>query len=350
MTERTTLQMVDRELAELEAKRKAGDKLTREEKMRYADLVNLRPELDVTTPRRLQDFVSLAAKRIERRFNGDETPIELPWPDINTKIGGGLWPGLYTLVGTTGTGKTQWALQAALAAARAKVPVLYIGLELGELEITTRLLSLADDKAPRWSDLYLGDRSEIEGWFTSQGEGLTQALGAIEGLPLHLETGPPHGWGYDRLYNVAKATKRAHPGADQLLVVLDFLQLVGGPERDLRERIARASYAARAVARDLDATVLVISSTSRGNYETLSGGGSTFKLGEDPPARLVGMAKESGDIEYSSDGVLVLARDPGRRELIHVALAKLRARRDDWAKLYFNGDRFTPWQSGSMKI
>ena len=58
--------------------------------------------------------------------------------------------------------------------------------------------------------------------------------------------------------------------------------------------------------------VLVLSSTARANYA---------ELVNDPskdPGDLVGLGKESGEIEYAADGVFVLARvgDTTRRALV----------------------------------
>jgi tetratricopeptide (TPR) repeat protein len=105
-----------------------------------------------------------------------------------------------------------------------------------------------------------------------------------------------------------------------------------------------------AVARDLNAVVLVLSSASRGNValtriEQRDADGTTST----PPAHdLVGMGKESGDVEYSADSVFVLCPEawaegepplPGGRA-VHLAVAKVRAGRAGWHELRFDGSRF----------
>ena len=150
-----------------------------------------------------------------------------------------------------------------------------------------------------------------------------------------------------------------------MLVVLDFLQLVASREdarEDLRERIGRAAYAGRAVAREYGAAVLMLSSTSRENYFILSGEAKTnaarkkadapiveYPLGTGNPGRLVGLGKESGDIEFATDAALVLGQEPrkdGELTTCWLAVAKMRARPEwakgkGWAKLWFDGGRFT---------
>ena len=63
----------------------------------------------------------------------------------------------------------------------------------------------------------------------------------------------PRGWQYAELRALFAALRAKYPetigedgkpirGSRPFLVVLDFLQLVGGEERELRERIANAAY------------------------------------------------------------------------------------------------------------
>src|SRR5207245_3327842 len=83
-------------------------------------------------PRALGSVLDDALERMERRARGDERPIPLPWSNVSAALGGGLWGGtLVTLVGDTGTGKTQWALQAAIHAAEAGVPACYVAPDSG---------------------------------------------------------------------------------------------------------------------------------------------------------------------------------------------------------------------------
>jgi len=308
---------------------------------------------------RLGAFLEDELDRLRARADRREVPIPLPWPNVSRELGGGLWPGMYVLVGNTGSGKSQWALQAGLHAAHAGIPVLYVGLELGRTDLVARLVGLISGR--KWSRLYLGaDPSELADVEAS----CARELAALERVPFHLETAPPHGWDYRELAREARAMRELYPegepGSRPFLVVLDFLQLVTSPEgarEDLRERIGRAAYAGRAVARDFGASVLLVSSTAREHYGALSGEPSRTNtrakgpaLGAGNPARLVGLGKESGELEYACDGALVLAAEPwpdktppmdGTR--VWLALAKMRAKPEGstgWAPLRFDGGRF----------
>lgn len=321
-----------------------------------------RMTLDTAAPY-VGSFFRDAVTLMQRRAEGKALPVPVPWPNVREALRGGLWPGLHVLTGGTGDGKSQWALQVALCAARAGVPVLYVGLELGREDLTARLMSLIlaerRVRAPVWSDIYFGKVDNIP------------ALAAecetdLKGLPLRLEVGPPHGWSADLLSARAKALREEHPetngpGSLPMLVVLDYLQVIappeGSPNQELRERIGRAAYAGRAVARDLGAAVLMLSSISRENVLKIDGWrkGKDGELGNSDkvhPSELVGMGKESGDIEFAADVVMTLCRgerkehDRGERKehesVMHLAVAKVRGGVPSWCKLSFNGGWFSP--------
>ena len=310
-----------------------------------ADLVPLYPKgisehLETLKACQLARFYDDATQQMLNRALGKERPLRLPWPAANAALGGGLWPGLHVLVGNTGSGKSQLALQAALYAANGRnnyngnnVPVLYLGLELGHTDLVARLLGL--QAGMRWSDLYLG-KSE---------QRLSEAMEAgahIQNCPFFLDVSPPMGWDYATLYDRVKALRYLFPEGP-LLIVMDYLQLVAGEGRDLRERIGRASYQARAAARDFDATVLVLSSTARENYASLC----DEKLGDGPTIQFVGLGKEAGEIEYAADSVMALASKPPSdsdeapaSRTVYLAIAKVRAGRPGWVELRFDGCRF----------
>lgn len=306
-------------------------------------------------------YSNAAFDRLLRRAEKREAPVPLPWRSLNEKLGGGLWPGLYILVGGTGDGKTQMALQMGVCAARHRFPVLYISLELGKTDITARLSGLLTGQM--WSDLYLGkDREQI-----TRAREKTEPI--LAGLPLHTEFGESYGWSYknlrERCEQLVAAYEHLLRDADgnpmgPPLIILDFLQIVDSPEgariESMRERIMKASYAGRAVARDLDAAVLLISSAARSSYEKMGEGRflpspNGQGLGaEVPPITFVDVGKESGEIEYGADGAMSLVTEkrlarpriqcPEGMTPVHIALAKGRAVRPGWVTLGFDGCMF----------
>lgn len=302
-------------------------------------------------------FAEALAARVEARREGREAPIPTPWPNVNDALGGGVWPGFHVLVGATGAGKSQWAMQLAMhAAATAGVPVLYVALELDAFGLFCRAAAtlawgrVSDDHgkpaSPQWSELYTG-KARVPPF----------AAGELGALPFHWCEAPPHGFHYEALAPHVEALRAVYAAkgyAGPVLVVVDFLQLLAGDAReDLRERVGRAAYACRAIARDMNAAVIALSSTAR-----QPPGRSLLTVARDDdgePKRaalhdLVGLGKESGDVEYSADSVMVLCREewpdgepppPGGRR-VHVGVAKLRAGVGRWAVLAFNGTTFRP--------
>ena len=268
-----------------------------------------------------------AWKVIEDRADGKEKAIPLPWPSVASALNGGLWPGLYVLVGGTGSGKTQFALQAGLHAARKDFPVLYIALELDKVHALTRLVGVLQNH--QWSK-FLYPSTDPENQYRK----FLDASNEVKSLPMHMEAAPSYGWDYEQLYASAETFKTKHSPDGPFLMVVDYLQIISGGDRreDQRQIIGQAAYRARAVARDLDAAVILISSTSRGKYDDIidaDKGGNLVRA-----SSLVGTGKESGEIEYSADGVLVIAQDK-------LAIAKARAARSGWVDgLKFNGNMF----------
>jgi hypothetical protein len=91
----------------------------------------------------------------------------------------------------------------------------------------------------------------------------------------------------------------------------------------------------------LGAVVLVLTTTARANYADL------VNDPEKDPADLVGLGKESGEIEYAADGVLVLAKhkeDKDRRVLV---IAKHRHGPTGRVELHWSGTTFTEAAEGA---
>lgn len=240
-----------------------------------------------------EDIDTLLATFYARK-EGDEKPLPTPWRCLDKVLGNGLWPGMYVLVGGTGAGKTQWAVQLAVEVARRQERVLYLALELSRVDLAARAVG-ALSGVP-WSGILRGTLKDPDV------HRVVEASRVAKLLPLHTECGAPFGYGADMLAARAWALRPK-------LVVLDYLQLCSGRSgEEARTTVGRVSYVARTIARDLGAAVVVLSSTARANYAEL------VNNPEGDPADLVGLGKESGEIEYAADGVLVLARHADREE------------------------------------
>lgn len=293
-------------------------------------------------PLMLGDLVHEAIDQARKRHAGDEKPIATPWATFNTQMRGGLWPGVHFLVSGTGVGKTTAALQIALTAAKAGTPCLYVGLEIDPLQIATRLIGeetwAVQGVGVAWSDLYVGVADPTA-------ERVQCAAERLSRLPFYVERFAAHGYPPESLGVSVAHIRQSHPTGG-LLVVLDFLQLVGNPEEgrplEIRERIGRAGYAVREAATAHGASVLVVSSTARDKYNLVAGAAGDAGLSLDGsilrPDVLVGLGKESGEIEYAADSLTVMIA-AGRRHTI-LATPKQRAGLPQWCVLVTNGYRF----------
>lgn len=299
--------------------------------------------------RKLGDLLEPALTRAELRRSGDERPVPVPFPQYSEILAGGFWPGVHNMIAATGAGKSQFMFQTATHAAKAGVPVLYVGLELGEMQVALR--SLSETSGLSWSRLYTGRCS------TKDIERARQAIPALSELPFYVEFSSAHGWAPSNLITRAQQIRKAHP-TGPMLVVLDFLQLVGaelgdaGRPPELRERIARAAYCGVHIANKYGASVVLVSSSARDKYALLAGDvkAAGFANRRIPgfiepvrtilnPDALIGVGKESGEIEYAAESQTVLVRwpaplDNGEKAVL-VAVPKLRYGAPSWVAMSF---------------
>lgn len=298
----------------------------------------------------LAECVDAALQTALRRTRGEEQPIPLTGR-YGELLGGGYWPGMHVLVAGTGSGKTTFVLQAALTAASEGHPVCYVGLELDADQIGLRLLGAHAGRG--WSDLYLGRaRGLLSDDVDSEGRTALQRLQEqateLGSLPIYTDVGCPAGWAAYRLFEIAEQLKAVSPKVP--LIILDFLQLVGddlgeGKRVDLRERIGRAAYIARQAASQYRVAVLLVSSTSRQNYrirELLQDSRLFVEEGMGRmhnPDAIVGLGKESGEIEYAADTVTVILRavDVDDVPEFRVLIPKVRYGRPGWCSMTFGG-------------
>jgi len=319
----------------------------------FAPVVQL-PAYELRT---IAEILPKSVDRADRRARGIEKPVPLPWKSLLGQYGGGYWPGVHYLCSGTGIGKTAAALQIALNAAMAQVPTAYVGLELEDVQIGMRLVS--ERARIPWSKLYTGQADQ---WQLEQARAASLAMMEMN-LPLHPVFASPRGWPAKELSRLCQAMRARYPepdgpGSRPMLLIVDFLQIIGreanaqGRMPDMRELISDAAYYARDVASSQNVAVLVISSIARDKYTTLANAtqqaGITFDIDDKGrpifrrlknPDALVGLGKESGDIEYSGDSVSVIARAPNDNGIFWIT-AKGRATGAEWSPMVFTGYRY----------
>ncbi|HKY39258.1 MAG TPA: DnaB-like helicase C-terminal domain-containing protein [Polyangiaceae bacterium] len=299
--------------------------------------------------RTLGDLLAPALERAELRRSGKERPVPVPFPQYAEILQGGFWPGVHVHVAGTGVGKSTFNFQTATYAAQAGIPVFYIGLELGEMQVGLR--AVAEASSTSWSRMYVGRCSERDL------DRAREAIPALAGLPFYVEFNTAQGWAPSNMVSRVEQIRKLHPSGP-LLVVLDFMQLVGaepvefGRAPDIREKISKAAYCGVHVANKYGAAVVMISSAARDKYALLAGdvkaaGLTTRQVpGFVEPARtimnpdaLIGIGKESGEIEFAAESQTVLIRwpallDNGEKAII-CAVPKLRYSGPSWVAMSF---------------
>jgi replicative DNA helicase len=317
-------------------------------------------------PRKLSEILETSIVRAERRAALVEKPIYLPWQILAEHFGGGLWPGVHYLTSGTGVGKTAGALQIALHAAKADTPVCYVGLEMGELDIALRLLAEQSGNVA-WSHLWTGKATPAQVARVRR-----DAKPALEKLPIYFEVAKPNGYPPSELRAALGGLRSIYPEADgpgsrPMLVIVDFLQLIGdepGETADLRVRVGRVAYMLRELSSSLGLAVLCISSAARDkkfsdvhrdaklSWDEEDGYPINRRIGL--PDAIVGFGKESGEIEYSGDSVSILAKVPATDDANGVdvifATAKGRATGAMWSPLHFTGFRYEECSDGGARI
>lgn len=199
----------------------------------------------------------------------------------------GLQPGALMVLGARpAMGKSALGLNIAChVAIREQLPVLYVSLEMGQEELTQRVLASeahVDSKRLRSGDLWENDWTNILG-----------CLPSVLGSPLVIDDNP--------LSNVASIRMKARKlrAAGELgLIVIDYLQLMTGRSKESRQvEVAEISRELKMLARELDCPILALSQLSRG-------------LESRPDKRpMLSDLRESGSIEQDADVVLFLYRD-----------------------------------------
>ena len=337
----------------------------------------------------LHETLAEGLRRAVRRKIGKEKPIPLRLSALNDHFGGGLWPGVHVICSSTGVGKTALGLQQAVFAAEKGVASAYVGLELRVDEAGMRILG--DHAKVPWSRMFTGHATDND--LTTSAESFK--IFKEKELPLHIIPRRAQGWPASKLAAVAEAMRAQYPEPDgpgslPIFMAVDFLQLVGPEEvpcgrcnacrpgnfegcrnpqpdsLDIRERIARASYTAHAVAEQYDAAVWLISSVARERYNlwklleqaapawNLDDAGQPIDRRIHNPDALVGLGKESGEIEYSADSVSAIIRVPdswsGTGCDVVFATAKGRATGASWSPIRFTGFGYESSPDGGMSV
>lgn len=209
-------------------------------------------------------------------------------------------------------GKTAFSINVCLNYAKNNGPAAVFSLEMPELSLLKRMASnIGNIDAQRM-------RNPKQNFGGDDWAKFTMSMGQLGSMPFHIFDQPTVDMGYIRKH--CRLMKRLYPG-EHILVMIDYLQLIQGDPKFGGNRMAEISEISRklkALARELDLTIIALSQLSRG-----------VESRQDKRPMMSDL-RESGQIEQDADVIMFLYREDyydretEARNIIEIIIAKQR--------------------------
>jgi replicative DNA helicase len=238
----------------------------------------------------IKDLLKIEMERVEKAMAEKKmiTGVETGFVELDEKTSG-FQPGdLIIIAGRPGMGKTAFALSiAAKANARRPVPIAIFSLEMSAEALTQRMMC---------AEAGLGMHALRRGMISArQRARLAASLGNLYEAPIQIDDTP----GLTALDMRARA-RRLRSQGPLGMVIIDYLQLMESAvkrrEANRQQEITEITRALKAMAKELNTPVVVLSQLSRATEKR-----------EDRRPQLADL-RESGSIEQDADVVLFLFR------------------------------------------
>lgn len=270
--------------------------LAKEDRNHLADATAERSVLDAQVNR---DKILGFLERIDRSVN--EPPIPTGFKQLDDILDGGIRDGLHVLGAISSLGKTTLVMQIADQIAQYGEDVLIFSLEMGTNELIAKSVSrnslygaLEDgkptDNAKSVNDILTGSKhADYSDYETNLIEDSIMKYSEYsENIYIH-----EGGQGTSALTVDGITRKHKEVTGKTPIVIIDYLQILEPIDQHGTEKMNtdKSVKILKQLSRDLETTVMAISSFNRMNYNT--------------PVSMVSF-KESGGIEYSADLVLGL--------------------------------------------
>jgi replicative DNA helicase len=238
----------------------------------------------------IHDLLNANLDRLESLYDKGDAITGVPsgFVDLDELLSG-LQPNALLVLGARPSmGKTAFALGLAThAAIEANRPVLVFSLEMGQLELTQRMLcaeARVDSKRVRNGNLTEADWGKI-----------AHATGRLAEAPIWIDDNP----NLTIMEIRSKARRLKSRLGDLGLVVVDYLQLMTGRSNaeNRQVEVSEISRGLKILARELECPVLALSQLSR-----------NLEMRADKRPMLADL-RESGSIEQDADVVMFIYRD-----------------------------------------
>ncbi|MGI9605089.1 MAG: replicative DNA helicase [Acidimicrobiales bacterium] len=238
----------------------------------------------------MRTLVEQSLDRLEMLYERDEGITGTPtgFVDLDDLLSGMQPNSLYVVGARPAMGKTSFALNmAAHAAVEANRPVLIFSLEMGQLELSQRMLcseSRVDSKSMRDGKLDESDWTKI-----------SHGVGRLSEAPIWIDDNPAL-----TVMDIRGRARRLKSQVGDLgMIVVDYIQLMTGRSgaESRQVEISEISRNLKVLARELEVPVVGLSQLSR-----------TLESRQDKRPMLADL-RESGAIEQDADVVMFLYRD-----------------------------------------
>lgn len=254
-------------------------------------LFNVTEKRVSSTFRRMDTLLNDAFEEITQLAEQKNHMAGVPtgFKDVDDLFHGFRGGDLIILAARPGVGKTSFALNLAVNAAKRGTAVTFFSLEMSAGQLVQRILC-AEARV---------SLSKIRAGYISEGDwgAIADAMNSLSQLELYIDDSP----GLSILEARAKARRELRKASGKGLIVVDYLQLMQPPQtrRDGNRavEVGEISRGLKVLAKEMDMPVLALSQLSR----------AVEMRGKKRP--MLSDLRESGSIEQDADIVLFLYRD-----------------------------------------
>lgn len=215
---------------------------------------------------------------------GEITGVRTGFSKLDKHFGGWQPTDFVVVGGRPSMGKTAWAMSTMLGAAKSGAAAGFISLEMSTVQLAIRAVAVN-------SNYHLNQLTKTGFEKNEYFVGLSNIIHEMKSLPIYIDERPA--LSITEIKRKARLLKRKH---DIQILIIDYIQLAGGDEEDVRKRTGKTSQGLKALAKELNITVIGLAQLSRAVESTPTKRPALHHL------------KESGDIEQDADVVAFLYR------------------------------------------
>lgn len=243
-----------------------------------------------TTGQKIMDWGQLldrVVKNVEMLTTHGDKVLGTPtgfWK-LDAHFGGWQATDLVIIGARSGMGKTAFTVGSMIGTAKQKHAVGYLSMEMSGVQLATRGISVNSNYH---LNQLLRNGFEKQEYFT----GLINLVNDMRTYPIHIDDTPAL-----TLLDIRRRVRKMVRQHDVKVVFLDYVQLAAGSDRDLRLRIVELCYGLKALAKELNITIVALSQLDK-----------SIDKRSPEPRPVIGDLSESSAIENAADIVGLLYR------------------------------------------